>query len=148
MVAKTYQGLPCGTPYEKNKRMYVMVTKKDGTKKEVRWYTEKEYAKMYPDETVIPAKDLLVKSRLGFSKTGCIHIVTGDIKNKSDWLKQNPDARYNIFFGWHFFDKPDQSEISTTELAWEKIALNEYELRPIPQMNAVVKSLGGDASII
>ena len=51
MVAKSYQGLEilC-EPYELAKgRLYVKVRTKSGANKEVRWYTEAEYAKMYPE---------------------------------------------------------------------------------------------------
>ena len=77
-VAKSYKELPiCGEPYEKNKRMYVVVECKNGHRKEVRWYTEDEYAKMYPEEEVKPQRLRSVKEVLGFSK-GYITIFKGD----------------------------------------------------------------------
>ena len=48
-VAKSYQGLPIAeAPYEKNKKLYCKVQMKNGSLKEVRVYTQKEYEKMYP----------------------------------------------------------------------------------------------------
>ena len=53
MVAKSFQSLrQIGEPYTKNGRQYVKVEKKSGGEREVRWYTEAEYAKMYPDEKI------------------------------------------------------------------------------------------------
>lgn len=51
MVAKSYQSLTqlC-EPYSRNKKMYVKVQKKDGGEKEVRWYNDTEYYKLYPEE--------------------------------------------------------------------------------------------------
>lgn len=51
MVAKSFQSLTqlC-EPYSRNKKMYVKVQKKDGGEKEVRWYSDVEYYKLYPEE--------------------------------------------------------------------------------------------------
>ena len=48
MVAKSYQNLQriC-EPYESKGRMYVKVLTAAGREKEVRWYTEREYMKIY-----------------------------------------------------------------------------------------------------
>lgn len=49
-VAKSYQALTqIGEPYELNGKMYVKVQAKSGAK-QVRWYTDREYAKMYPED--------------------------------------------------------------------------------------------------
>jgi hypothetical protein len=51
MVAKSYQGLKeLSEPFEKNGKMYITIETKSGLSKMVRWYSEREYAKMYPDE--------------------------------------------------------------------------------------------------
>ena len=59
MVAKTYQSLEIqGEPFEENKRLYVNVVTKSGLKK-VRWYTDVEYRRMYPNEPVVE-NDLMI----------------------------------------------------------------------------------------
>ena len=49
MVAKSYQSLKqIGEPYYKNGKQYVVVLNENtGNKREVRWYTESEYVKLY-----------------------------------------------------------------------------------------------------
>ena len=50
MVAKSYQTLEIvQEPFSENGRLYVKVKTKKGTIKKVRWYSEAEYARMYPD---------------------------------------------------------------------------------------------------
>ena len=72
MVAKSYQSLNVITePYLKNKRMYILVETKSGKEKEIRWYTNQEYAKMYPEEKKDKTKDPYYKSQkyvLGFDE--------------------------------------------------------------------------------
>ena len=93
-VAKSYKELPqCGEPYEKNGRMYIVVECKNGHRKEVRWYTDQEYAKMYPDDAKPSAgtgicggkKIRPTKEVLGF-KNGYIYILKGDTYPLVDWL--------------------------------------------------------------
>ena len=69
MVAKSYQGLATfGEPFEENKKMYIVVVTSRGAHKKVRWYTDAEYAKMYPDEAPVVKRIRPVKDVLGFSK--------------------------------------------------------------------------------
>jgi hypothetical protein len=53
MVAKSYQKLiQIGEPFVSNGRQYVKVQTNKNTTKTVRWYTEAEYARMYPNDNV------------------------------------------------------------------------------------------------
>ena len=71
-VAKSFQSMKQITePYLVSGRMYVKVQNpKTGAERQVRWYTDAEYAKMYPDEAK-PAESKILrtqKSVLGFDK--------------------------------------------------------------------------------
>ena len=74
MVAKSFQKMEViSEPYNENGRAYVIVKNKDtGKTRAVRWYTESEYAKLYPEETVSAAKGTpglkTHKEALGFDK--------------------------------------------------------------------------------
>ena len=58
MVAKSYQNMEQLTdPYRYNGRMYVDIKTKAGATKRVQWYSDNEYAKMYPEDKVDKAKD-------------------------------------------------------------------------------------------
>ena len=133
MVAKSYQNLPIiGEPYEKNKRKYIIVECKNGHRKEVRFYTEAEYTKMYPTEAnkdvdaVLGKKIRPTKDVLGFTN-GYITIFKGDTYALLDWFREEPKCRYHKIFGWYVISEDELPEIpagiSPVELRWEDVAL-------------------------
>ena len=130
-VAKSYQDLPiCGEPYEKNKRKYVIVECKNGHRKEVRWYTEAEYAKMYPEEKVEPQRLRSVKDVLGFSK-GYITIFKGDTYPLLDWFRESV-ARYHNYWGWYIVSEDEvpaeiPAGVTPVQLKWEDVAIVEQD---------------------
>ena len=55
-VAKSYIALPIEEgPYIVNGKQYCKVRMKNGSLKQVRWYTDAEFAKMYPEEKAVVA---------------------------------------------------------------------------------------------
>ena len=72
LVAKSYQNMEIvHEPFQKNGRMYVEVKTSKGTIKQVRWYSQSEYAKMYPEDKKDKTKDPYYKPQkyvLGFDK--------------------------------------------------------------------------------
>lgn len=156
MVAKSYQNLPIiGEPYEKNKRKYVIVECKNGHRKEVRFYTEAEYAKMYPTEAnkdvdaVLGEKIRSTKDVLGFSK-GYITIFKGDTYSLLEWFQEST-ARYHKFFGWYFISEEELPEIpagvTPIQLKWEDVAFaDEDQLRPESQIKEHIDTLMYDPS--
>lgn len=129
-VAKSYQELATfGEPFEENKKMYITVITSRGAHKKVRWYTDAEYAKLYPAErasTVSQTKPLRpLKDVLGFSK-GYITIFKGDTYPLLDWFRES-DARYHNFFGWYFTSKDELPQLPTgitpIQLHWEDVCV-------------------------
>ena len=126
-VAKSYQKLQiCGEPYEKNKKKYIVVQCDNGYRKEVRWYTDAEYAKMYPDTA--PAAKVIkpLKEVLGFTK-GYITIFKGDTYPLLEWFQQEPKCRYHGRFGWYIVSEEELPEIipaglTPVQLKWEDVA--------------------------
>ena len=58
MVAKSYQKLKIvKEPYMANGKMYVQVEMGNGAHKQVRWYSDKEYAKYYGPLTIDTTKE-------------------------------------------------------------------------------------------
>ena len=140
MVAKSYQNLKLsGDSYVKdNGKAYVKVIKSNGSLKEVRWYNEIEYAKMYPGEPTEEALFSNEKALLGFQE-GYITIFKGDIEKYEDWFNRSI-ARYCVMWGWYIvstdiipFDLP--ADLTPVELKWEQIgcgnALNREKVRPV-----------------
>ena len=145
-VAKSYKDLPiCGEPYEKNGRKYVVVECKNGHRKEVRWYTDAEYAKMYPEDETTGYKKLRSrKDVLGFSK-GYITIIKGDAYPFKDWLKEN-GAVYRTFWGWSFASDIELPQfpagLEPKQLLWESVAyVDEDELKSQSAIDEAVAAL-------
>lgn len=121
-VAKSYQNMKIvGEPYLANGRMYVKLE----SGKQVRWYSDKEYARMYPDA---PAPQKVFKTQrevLGFEK-GYVTIFKGDTYTHLDWFRQSI-ARYNKYFGWYIISTEEIPEdlpagIEPVRLDWKPVA--------------------------
>lgn len=130
MVAKSYQGWATyGKPFEENKKMYVVVVTPKGAHKKVRFYSEAEYAKMYPEEEVKPKRIRSVKDVLGFSK-GYITIFKGDTYPLLEWFQQSP-CRFHNFWGWYLVSEDEEPQwpagITPVRLKWEDVAIVEED---------------------
>lgn len=104
MVAKSFQTFTqiCD-PYEKNGRMYVdVINPSTGSKRSVRWYSDYEYAKLYPEDAAkrTENKPSSQKEALGFQK-GYITIFKGDTYSQLDWFHEKKECRYCVFWGWY-----------------------------------------------
>lgn len=145
MVAKSYQSLPLiGEPYLKNGRQYIKVATKSGGTKEVRFYSEEEYYKMYPEETPKTTKIRTLKEVLGF-ENGYITLFKGNYDDDAQFL-QSSSARYNRLFGWFCAscdelppDIPD--EVILVQLVWEDIAVDEDTLLGEQAVKRIVDGL-------
>ena len=121
-VAKSYQSATILTePYEKNKRKYVLIKTKTGLEKEVRWYTDAEYARMYPEEK----KKINQRQILGFGDKGFIYLYEGDTK----WLEKSI-ARYCRWWGWYspFYLKVPK-EMKVYKLEWSAVGGEDDRLK-------------------
>lgn len=126
-VAKSYQNLEqVGAPYEARGKKYVMVKYADGTTRQVRWYTDEEYAKMYgvAPESVPHSR----KEALGF-KNGYITIFKGDTYSLIDWFKAS-SARYTRAWGWYFVSTEELPDplpvgIEPIRLTWEEVSTDD-----------------------
>lgn len=150
-VAKSYAGLEilC-EPYTLDKgRQYVKVRTKSGASKQVRWYSDKEYAKMYPAETrsTEPAPEIIrpLKEVLGF-KEGYITIFKGDTYNYLEWFRRST-ARFARYWGWYFVsDEPMPAEypyeLEPVHLKWEDVSTPDGNaLLPEDRVKAIVDSI-------
>lgn len=146
MVAKSYQNLEVvGDVYTSKGRQYVQVRTKNGALKPVRWYTEKEYAKMYPDDVKPNTTQLKTqKEILGFAK-GYITIFKGNTYEDKDYFKYN-SARYARPWGWYFIsteELPDDipDDVEPVRLPWELVGNEDGTLKPENVVAAAVETL-------
>lgn len=148
-VAKSYIGLPqtCEPYMADNNRWYVRVVLKSGKEKEVRWYTDIEFEKMYPETSVItePSKDIdAAKNRLGFQE-GYITIFRGDQETNNDWFKLS-NARWARYWGWYVVSTEEVPEqlpfgIEPVKLYWKDIIGPTGEMKPEDKLKEIVDVL-------
>lgn len=130
-VAKTYtQWTRDPEPFIENGKMYIyVVNPKTKVKKKVRWYTDHEYAKMYPTAKVevieVTKNDSSQKRVLGFSK-GYITIFKGDQLEHLEWFKRSV-ARYHKIWKWYIVSEDEvptdlPEGIEPIRLNWEQIS--------------------------
>ena len=144
-VAKSYQNREIvGEPFVENGKMYVNIVTAAGAQKKVRWYSEAQYAKMYPEEAVIKRLKPL-KNILGFDK-GYINIVCGESYDHKDWIKEH-GGRFNNLFNWYFISDIDVEKFELPEgltlkkVEWEKIAVNDETLKKESEIKVYLDSL-------
>ena len=136
MVAKTYQGKPLiGEPFIENGKTYVLISTA-GKQKKVRWYTEKEYYKMYPEEKKKEVSTStgfkLDKKALGF-ENGYIHIFKPVKLSESDleWCLGS-NLRYTRWWGWYLVSTETMPEdlpssFIPKKLSWDEVSSIDSE---------------------
>lgn len=171
MVAKSFQNMEMlSEPYEKSGKMYIRVRNpKTGTERQVRWYTEKEYNKMYPGEKINAASQKTVtkdsyywspatetyhnndpywkpqKDVLGFTN-GYITIFIGNTFNYKEYLK-SIGCKYTKFWGWGLSSELElpadfPEELKPTKLEWSKVGNEETgKLLPEAQITQAVDAI-------
>ena len=150
MVAKSYQEMNIwGEPYISSGRAYVQVEDpKTGRVRQVRWYTEAEYVKMYPDYEPMPKRTKSQKEILGFTE-GYVTIFKGDTYANLEWF-QRSIARYCKLWGWYIIstetipiDLP--AGLEPIRLDWSRVGTDEDVLMSEQQVVAAVNELIYDA---
>ena len=140
MVAKSFQQYEHGEPYQKNGRMYVRLS----TGREVRWYNDVEYERMYPGEKVEVKRLRSVKDVLGFEK-GYITIFKGDVEAVDEWFRKEKVCRFHNFWGWYIISTEEvptlPAEVSAVELPWSAVSLDENHLKSESEVRQVVQEL-------
>ena len=148
-VAKSYQELEIvGDVFISSGRQYVNVKLKSGKLKTVRWYTDAEYRKMYPEVVAVdrsadpyskPQKEVL-----GFTK-GYITIFKGDTYAEVDWFRASI-ARYTRWWGWYIISTEEvpadlPEGITPIQLPWELVGQEDGNLKPEHLVKEAVESI-------
>ena len=153
-VAKSYQSLEIiGDVFVSSGRQYVNVKTKSGALKTVRWYSDAEYRKMYPEAPAVNrSADPYYKSQkevLGFTK-GYITIFKGDTYAEIDWFRASI-ARYARWWGWYIISTEEvpadlPAGIEAIRLPWESVGQDSGELKPESLVKEAVEALIYDSS--
>jgi len=131
-VARTYQNYHIeGEPFIQNGRKYVAVKTPTGVVKNVRWYTDAEYARMYPEAKPVCAYDY--RKALGFKDAGYITVYFDKKKENEWWFKKEPNCYYHKIWGWYTHsDKEIPANIpdgvSIRKLYWNNVSTPEGEV--------------------
>ena len=153
-VAKSFQSFEMLTePYIVSGKQYVKVRNpKTGTERQVRWYSDAEFAKLYPEmKPMVQAQDAFYKPQkevLGFTK-GYITIFKGDTYAHIDWFRASI-ARYARWWGWYIIsteeipaDLPDGLE--PIQLPWDIVGNDDGKLKPESIVQKAVEAIIYDA---
>ena len=153
-VAKSYQELEIvGDVFVSSGRQYVNVKLKSGKLKTVRWYSDSEYRKMYPEAVAVDrSADPYYKPQkevLGFTK-GYITIFKGDTYAEIDWFRASI-ARYARWWGWYIISTEEvptdlPAGIEAIRLPWELVGQDSGELKPESLIKEAVEALIYDES--
>ena len=151
-VAKSFANFNfVSEPYEKNNKQYIdVVNPKTNTRRSVRWYTQSEYNKMYPEDAVIDNKPSSQKEALGFQK-GYVTIFKGDTYSQLDWFHEKKECRYCTFWGWYVVSTEEvpadvPSEITPVQLTWEQVGQDNGALKTESAIKAAIDSIMFDPS--
>lgn len=137
-VAKSYSGFrQINKPFKKDGKMYVTVVTDKGLQKVVRWYSDSEYARMYPDVKIDKTKDPYYKPQkivLGFEK-GYITIFKGFNPEKhEEWFRENKACRFTRYWGWYVISTEEIPKdlpegVEPVKLFWDPIGNEEGRLK-------------------
>lgn len=155
-VAKSFQSFQIiKEPHAIGNREYVMVKNpKTGTERQVRWYSEKEYLKLYPGETITNKQEPVKrktpqKEVLGFTK-GYITIFKGDTAPYEDWFNRSI-ARYHVYWGWYVISTKEVPSdlpegLTPVQLNWDLVGKEDGFLKSESQVKEALDSILYEAS--
>lgn len=154
MVARSFQNMTIVSEiYKESGREYVTVKNEaTGKTRKVRWYSEAEYARMYPNEKISDTSDTMrnQKKALGFEK-GYITIFKGNTIDELSWFHQYEELRYHKIWGWYLpstcempADMP--KELTLIRLNWEVVSADGIKTNSETKLREVVDPLLYDPS--
>lgn len=148
MVAKSFQSLTIvGDPFQESGRIYIYVkNEKTGNTRKVRWYTESEYNKMYPDDPKVEVIKMrkTQKEIFGFDK-GYITIFNNGLDEENDFFRLS-NARYCVRWGWYVVSSesvPCELPVGTEaiQLPWELVGNPDGSLKPTVEVRQAIDRL-------
>ena len=144
-VAKSFQDMEQVTePYAAGGKMYVKVKHPNtGNIRQVRWYSDAEYSKYYPEVKIIQPKKSQ-KDALGFTN-GYITIFKGNTYAHLDWFKESI-ARYARHWGWYIISTAEvpadlPEGIEPIRLNWEDVSDDGITVKDEDKVKAFVETL-------
>lgn len=140
----TYRTL--SEPFAKNGKLYITVEHPNTKRhRDVRWYSDVEYAKAYKNLDPINHNTGIknLKQIRGFSK-GPIAIITNASVQDEVWLKAS-NARYALGIGWHFVSTDTLPQDLPAHFQFVLMSWNEFRygddehMKPTAELAAIIK---------
>lgn len=157
-VAKSYENCDLkGEPFKENGKWYVIIITNKGDDKKVRWYTDNEYARMYPaPKGGLVSKDIMMtfnaKHAFGFDRGDYITLYRGDNEVIKEWARLTwpPRAWYNETFGFYTPSKINPGaipkDITPVKLTWDEVKQDDIHMKSHEEVRRYVDVLIGPAS--
>lgn len=131
----------------KGGKSYVTIELPNGQTRTVRWYTNEEWKRMYPELAhMIDNDKVSYRKILGFGEAGYITVYFGNTYENLEWFKAEPECRYHKTWGWYTPSDMDVAqilpkEVSTFKLFWNDICTenNEINLETVEQIMNKIK---------
>ena len=144
-VAKSYLSSKIldGPVYGKGGKRYVTIELGNGTVKTVRWYSNDEWKRMYPElASMIEGNDVNYRKILGFDDAGYITVYYGDTYKNLDWFKEEPACRYHKIFGWYTTSTDEVPNelpegVKTAILNWEDVSTEDGKVDEVRAKQAI-----------
>ncbi len=132
------------TPFTKNGKLYITV-EHPNTKntRDVRWYTDAEFAKAYPQHAGEVSGFSGLKAARGFSR-GPLLLIRNNKTSDEEWLDKSP-ARYATDIGWYVastdsFPVAHPSHFKFLLLSWEEFAQDERHAKSPQDLAKIIKA--------
>ena len=143
-VAKTYEKYQIeGEPFKEDKHWYVNVHAKTGLKK-VRWYSDAEYARMYPTEKKNDIMDFDARHAFGFGPKGYITLYKGKIEELIENVGWR-NFRYNCTFLYYTPSEltvPElPADVIPVKLTWEEVQDHDNRMKSHEEVGRYVNQL-------
>lgn len=150
-VAKSFQEFEMlSDPYIVSGKHYVRVRNpKTGTERQVRWYSDREFEKLYPEikPAAVQVQDSFYRPQkdvLGFTN-GYITIFKGDTYTHIDWFRASI-ARYARMWGWYIVSTEEvpadlPNGVEPIRLDWEIVGTDDGKLLPESQVQKAVEAI-------
>lgn len=153
MVAPSFQSYKViGDVYISGGKKYIQVQHpRTLNVRQVRWYEDAEYAKLYPEKSQeVATKMAPHRQVLGFGDVGYITIFKGNCDEENDWFKMS-SARYTRLWGWYFRSCDEipalPADVEPIRLDWDKVGGADGELYREEVVKHAVDALVYDESL-
>lgn len=136
------------SPFTENNKQYVRIrNQKTGTERKVRWYSDQEYNRLYPNQKTEKQSKYYKpqKEVLGFGEEGYITIYKGITPSDEEFFRKGP-FRNSRWWGWYLpssfsTDITLPAGVQPIKLYWSSVGEENGSLKTEEKVIKTVKEL-------